>query len=300
MSHRPAFPSFPSATSTSSCAASAATSAGSTTPPRSAAKASSTTTSSFRATTSPTSRPVMDAMRETGQISSMLCFSPDFTHPDPDERLRQVERQKRAIDSVGAHRRQILPDTERAEVPGLSIAEGVARAAECITRSLDYAAKRDVILCLENHYKVGDWLYAGVRAAGGAVPGAARRAWRSRRTSASSTTPRTPSSAASIPIAFLEKIKHRVVTMHASDRYLVPGTTLEEIRCGRRDRRLSRQAATRRDREGRERLRRHLPHPAERELHGLDFRRGWDERPRRAGALGRSSSRKSAREYYGT
>jgi sugar phosphate isomerase/epimerase len=32
------------------------------------------------------------------------------------------------------------------------------------------------------------------------------------------------------PIAFLEKIKHRVVTMHASDRYLVPGTTIEEIR----------------------------------------------------------------------
>ena len=42
--------------------------------------------------------PVMDAMRETGQISSMLCFSPDFTHPDPDERLLQVERQKKAID----------------------------------------------------------------------------------------------------------------------------------------------------------------------------------------------------------
>ena len=28
----------------------------------------------------------------------MLCFSPDFTHPDPAERARQVERQKAAID----------------------------------------------------------------------------------------------------------------------------------------------------------------------------------------------------------
>ena len=37
-------------------------------------------------------------MAETGQISSMLCFSPDFTHPDADERARQVERQKAAID----------------------------------------------------------------------------------------------------------------------------------------------------------------------------------------------------------
>ena len=42
--------------------------------------------------------PVMAAMAETSQISSMLCFSPDFTHPDPDERQRQVERQKVAID----------------------------------------------------------------------------------------------------------------------------------------------------------------------------------------------------------
>ena len=32
------------------------------------------------------------------------------------------------------------------------------------------------------------------------------------------------------PIAFLEKVKHRVVTMHASDRFLVPGTTLDELR----------------------------------------------------------------------
>jgi sugar phosphate isomerase/epimerase len=32
------------------------------------------------------------------------------------------------------------------------------------------------------------------------------------------------------PIAFLEKVKHRVVTMHASDRYLVAGATLDDLR----------------------------------------------------------------------
>ena len=32
------------------------------------------------------------------------------------------------------------------------------------------------------------------------------------------------------PVAFLEKVKTRVVTMHASDRYLVPGATLDELR----------------------------------------------------------------------
>ena len=42
--------------------------------------------------------PVRRALAETGQVSSMLCFSPDFTHPDACERRRQVERQRAAID----------------------------------------------------------------------------------------------------------------------------------------------------------------------------------------------------------
>jgi sugar phosphate isomerase/epimerase len=31
------------------------------------------------------------------------------------------------------------------------------------------------------------------------------------------------------PIGFLDKVKHRVVTMHASDRYLAPGATLDDL-----------------------------------------------------------------------
>ena len=113
--------------------------------------------------------------------------------------------------------------------PGLSIAEGVERAAECITRSLEYAVKRDVILCLENHYKVGDWLYpefaqqeepflALLDAIGAPSHFGVQY---------------DPSNAVVggfDPIAFLEKVKDRVVTVHASDRFLVPGTTLDEIR----------------------------------------------------------------------
>ena len=53
---------------------------------RSAAKASSTTTASSAASATPTSIRDRAAMDETGQVTSMICFSPDFTHPDPDER----------------------------------------------------------------------------------------------------------------------------------------------------------------------------------------------------------------------
>src|SRR6187402_3221987 len=42
--------------------------------------------------------PIRRVLAETNQISSMLCFSPDFTHPDAAERQRQFERQCRAID----------------------------------------------------------------------------------------------------------------------------------------------------------------------------------------------------------
>jgi sugar phosphate isomerase/epimerase len=173
--------------------------------------------------------PVMEAMAATGQISSMMCFSPDFTHPDKDERARQVERQKRAIDltvRTGARHCRTLSGQK---YPGLSMAEGIARAAEGITRSLDYAVKRDVVLCLENHYKDGTWRYPEFAqqeepflALLDAVPESPHFGVQY-----------DPSNAVVggfDPIAFLEKIKHRVVTMHASDRYLVPGASLEDLR----------------------------------------------------------------------
>lgn len=173
--------------------------------------------------------PVMEAMAATGQISSMMCFSPDFTHPDKDERARQVERQKRAIDltvRTGARHCRTLSGQK---YPGLSMAEGIARAAEGITRSLEYAVTRDVVLCLENHYKDGTWRYPEFAqqeepflALLDAVP-----------QSPYFGVQYDPSNAVVggfDPIAFLEKIKHRVVTMHASDRYLLPGASLEDLR----------------------------------------------------------------------
>ena len=108
------------------------------------------------------------------------------------------------------------------------------------------------------------------------------------------------------PIAFLEKVKHRVVTMHASDRYLVPGTT--STRFGRRRyRRIPRQAEARRDGQGDERLRRHLPHPGGQRVHGWisveDGMNGLDElrrsveflKRKRGGLLRRPCGRQTRR-----
>jgi sugar phosphate isomerase/epimerase len=170
----------------------------------------------------------LDAMRETGQASSMLCFSPNFTHPDREERKRQIDRQRAAIDLAVRIGTRYCRTLSGQRYPQVSRADGIRWTVECISQALDYAASRDVILCFENHYKVGDWLYPEFAQMEDVFLEILEQI-----DSPYFGVQYDPSNAVVAgfdPIAFLEKIKHRVVTMHASDRYLVPGTTIEEIR----------------------------------------------------------------------
>jgi sugar phosphate isomerase/epimerase len=172
--------------------------------------------------------PIVRVMAETNQISSMLCFSPDFTHPDPDERLRQVERQKAAIDltvRLGAKHCRTLSGQR---YPEMTRDQGITRTVEGIQRSLDYAEQRGVILCMENHYKDGTWSYPEF-----AQPEDIFLEIIERIDSPCFGVQYDPSNATVggfDPITFLDKVKHRVVTMHASDRYLAPGATLEDLK----------------------------------------------------------------------
>jgi sugar phosphate isomerase/epimerase len=172
--------------------------------------------------------PAIAAMAETGQVSSMLCFSPDFTHPDADERARQVRRQEAAIDlavRLGTRFCRTLSGQRR---PGLSRRDGIARTVEGLRRSIEHAERRDVVLCLENHYKDGTWAYPEFAQAEDVFLEILDRV----------DSPRLgvqydPSNAivgGYDPVRFLERVMPRVVTMHASDRYLAPGATLDELR----------------------------------------------------------------------
>jgi sugar phosphate isomerase/epimerase len=119
---------------------------------------------------------------------------------------------------------------------------------DCIKRALEYAEKRDVILCLENHYKVGDWLYPEFAQMEDVFLQVIDRV-----DSPHFGVQYDPSNAVVggfDPVAFLDKVKHRVVTMHASDRYLVSGHDPRGDPLRRRHRRLPRQAAARRHRRG--------------------------------------------------
>jgi len=158
-----------------------------------------------------------------GRSIPMLCHSSDFTHPDPDFRKSEVTSEKAAIDvaaEIGARYCRVLTGQRRPEV---SNHQGVRWVKECILECIDYAVKRDVVLILENHYKDHRWLY----------PEFAQK--REVFLEVLATLPVSPwfgvnydpsnaVIAGEDPIVLLEAIKHRVMTMHASDRYFKGGT----------------------------------------------------------------------------
>lgn len=172
--------------------------------------------------------PVMRAVRETGQETSMLCFSPNFTDPDPAGRDREVERQKKAIDLCVRLGTRFCRTLSGQRYPDMPREVGIERTVEGIQRSLEYAERHGVTLCMENHYKDGNWKFSEF-----AQPEDIFLEIISRIDSPMFGVQFDPSNAVVggfDPVKFLEKVKMRVVTMHASDRYLAPGATLDDLR----------------------------------------------------------------------
>ncbi len=88
---------------------------------------------------------------------SMLTCAPDFTHPDPDERERQLEDMKTKVVAawvLGAEGVRVTVGCAHEEV---SREQGVAWAAEKLTQLAEFAHPRGVRLGLENHYKDRLW-----------------------------------------------------------------------------------------------------------------------------------------------
>ncbi len=166
-------------------------------------------------------------VEDHGKVIPMMCCSPDFTHPDQVFRQREIEKQKRWIDMtfvLGGSYCRVLSGQRR---PGLSMDEGVKLAADCIAACLPYAQERKITLILENHYKDDFWEY----------PEFAQKMNVFCKLVDSLEHPffgvnYDPSNAflaGEDPLELLKRVSHRVVTMHASDRYLKEGT-LEDLR----------------------------------------------------------------------
>lgn len=174
---------------------------------------------------------VKQALQRHALLMPMLCASPDFTQADPQARRAEVKRHRTYIDLV-AYFDAPAPRTCRVlsgqRRPEISLDDGVAMTVECISSLLPYAAQRGVILALENHYKDGYWThpeFAQHLAVFRRIVEAIDSPW-----FGVNYDPSNAILAGEDPLEVLEAVKDRVVSMHASDRGLAPGHTIEELR----------------------------------------------------------------------
>lgn len=166
-------------------------------------------------------------VEDHGMVIPMMCCSPDFTHPDAAFRENEIAKQKRWIEMthvLGGSYCRVLSGQYR---PELTIAEGVQYTIDSINECLPFAKDRGITLIIENHYKDDFWEYPefaqkmeiycqivdGIDHPNFGV----------------NYDPSNTYLAGEDPIELLKRVSHRVVTMHASDRFLIEGT-IEDLR----------------------------------------------------------------------
>jgi sugar phosphate isomerase/epimerase len=171
-----------------------------------------------------------EAIEKAGFEMPMLCCSPDFTDPDPAARRQAVEKEAEMIRITrrlgGPKARcRVLSGQRR---PGVSREQGIAWVVECIDECIAIAREHDVVLALENHYKDGYWQFPEFAQKMdvflelvNAIP--------EREYFGVQYDPSNAIVAGDDPVDLLRRVADRVVSMHASDRYLVEGATLEDV-----------------------------------------------------------------------
>jgi sugar phosphate isomerase/epimerase len=162
-----------------------------------------------------------------GRSIPMMCYSPDFTHPDLADRQREVAAEKHALkvsQDLGIQYCRVLSGQRRPEV---SLENGIQWVRECIEELIPTAEEHKITLILENHYKDGFWDFPEFAQKKDvflslldAIP---ESPW-----FGVNYDPSNAITAGDDPIDLLQSVKHRIRTMHASDRYF-EGGTLEDL-----------------------------------------------------------------------
>jgi sugar phosphate isomerase/epimerase len=158
----------------------------------------------------------------------MMCYSPDFTIPDAEARRAEVAKQRRVMEAtsaLGGAFCRVLSGQRRPEV---SREQGIDWVVECIEALLPQAEELGLTLTMENHYKDNYWTYPEFAQASDIFCAILDRVPSSRL--GVNYDPSNAIIAGEDPLAVLDKVKDRVVTMHASDRSLKPGYTLDDLR----------------------------------------------------------------------
>ena len=174
---------------------------------------------------------VGEAIHAAGFAMPMLCCSPEFNNPDADGRKRAIDREAemiRVTRRLGGPR-AVCRVLSGQRYPDVSRAQGLEWVVQCIQQVLPVAREHDIVLGLENHYKDGFWKYPEFAQKKdvflellAAIP--------ERTHFGVQYDPSNALVAGDDPVDVLQAVADRVVSMHASDRYLVPGTKIDELR----------------------------------------------------------------------
>lgn len=167
---------------------------------------------------------VRAALDEAGFAMPMLCASPDFTAPDPAHRQAEIEKEREMIHvsaALGGTTCRILSGQRRPEV---GREQGIAWVVACIEALLPHAEARGVTLTMENHFKDNYWEFPEFAQKMDRFCEIVERVespWFGVNFDPSNTL-----LAGEDYLALLERVRHRVVTMHASDRRPLPGAVI--------------------------------------------------------------------------
>ena len=166
-------------------------------------------------------------VEDRGLAVPMLCCSPDFTHPDAEHRRQEVEKELGWIEmaaALGCSTCRVLSGQRRPEV---SRDEGLDYAAGCIEECLPSAEAAGITLVIENHYKDDFWQYPEFAQAMDVFCDLVDRVESPH--FGVNYDPSNTLLAGEDPLELLRRVRHRVVSMHASDRFLAEGT-IEDLR----------------------------------------------------------------------
>jgi sugar phosphate isomerase/epimerase len=174
---------------------------------------------------------VQDAIYSAGFEMPMLCCSPNFTNPDAEGRKRAVWHEIKMIEvtrKLGGAKAVCRVLTGQ-RYPEVSLEQGLVWVTESINEVLVAAKEHDIILGLENHYKDGYWKYPEFAQKKdvflkvlNAIPEGEYFGVQY--------DPSNAIVAGDDPIELLKEVAPRVVSMHASDRYLEAGASLDELK----------------------------------------------------------------------
>lgn len=170
---------------------------------------------------------IRKAVEDAGMVIPMMCASPDFTIPERTGREREVAKEIASIRmsaELGAKYCRVLSGQRRKNI---TREEGLGYVVESIEACLPEAERLGITLILENHYKDDFWTepeFAQMMDVFVELVNRIDSPW-----FGVNFDPSNAIAAGEEPLELLDKVKHRVVTMHASDRYLANGT-IEDLR----------------------------------------------------------------------